>query len=327
MSEYGDGRPEPQPDAHALRAWWPGWPTVKRVAATVLLVAVVDFAVVAWFSQDSEPPGPGIGVAARSPAAILGRHGQRVLRSSVAANLAIAPINHVLAYTADISVGGSRRRDIALTFDDGPGPYTSRVLGVLRRTHTPATFFVVGEQAALFPALIRAEAKAGNEIGDHTETHPLMTALSPSAQRAQIVQAAHAIERAGAPAPHLWRPPYGAFSSTTLSILHSVRMLNVLWTVDTSDYMRPGAARIAAAAISGARPGAIILMHDGGGDRSQTVAALPGIIATLRRRGYHLVTVSQLLADDPPTRNHSRPRASGGEAGGHPSLPPRRRHK
>ena len=84
-------------------------------------------------------------------------------------------------------------------------------------------------------------------------------------------------------------------------------MLLVLWTVDTSDYARPGVARIAYTPISGARPGAIVLMHDGGGDRAQTVTALPRIIAALRRHRYRLVTLSQLLADDPPPRHHPAP--------------------
>jgi len=284
----------------------------------------VDFAVVAWFSQDPEPPpSSSFGVAARGPTASFGRTGHHLpLSASVTA---IAPITRVLAYTPAVSVGSSHRRDVALTFDDGPGPYTTRILSVLRRTHTPATFFAVGQWALSNPGLVRAEVRGGNEIGDHTQTHAFMSALGASAQRAQIVEAARAIERAGGPAPHLWRPPYGAFNSTTLAILRSLRMLNVLWTVDTDDWARPGAARIAVAAIDGARPGAIILMHDGGGDRSQTVAALPRIITTLRRRGYRLVTVSQLLADDPPPRGAPRRIASSGaESGARAPTPPRR---
>src|SRR5207248_4636362 len=104
---------------------------------------------------------------------------------------------------------------------------------------------------------------------------------------------------AGGPNPVLFRPPYGSFNATTLSILHSQKLLMVLWSVDTSDYARPGVDAIVKSAVSGAGPGAIVLMHDGGGDRSETVAALPRIIRGLRRRGFHLVTVSQLLAADP----------------------------
>lgn len=92
-------------------------------------------------------------------------------------------------------------------------------------------------------------------------------------------------------------------------------MLVVLWTVDTGDYARPGVPRIVYTAVSGARPGAIILMHDGGGNRSETVAALPRIIAAIRRHGYRLVTISQLLADDPPPRHQPAPQPLSGLGG------------
>ncbi len=227
----------------------------------------------------------------------------------------VAPIERVLLYTSYVRVGTTRKRDVALTFDDGPGPYTPEILAVLRRMHAPATFFVIGEWARRYPQFVRAEAREGFEVGDHTETHPFMSLLTASLQRAQIVDAGDAIRQAGAPFPHLWRPPYGAFNAATLQILRALRMLVVLWTVDTSDYARPGPHRIWYTALSGARAGAIILMHDGGGDRSETVAALPRIIASLRRRGFRLVTISQLLADDPPPRDQRPPRPLSGLGG------------
>jgi len=235
----------------------------------------------------------------------------------------VAPIDQALAYTSYVMVGTACKREVALTFDDGPGPYTGRILGVLRRTHIPATFFVIGEWARRYPGLVRAEANDGFEVGDHTDTHPFMSLLSPDAQRAQIINAGDAIQKAGAPFPHLWRPPYGAFNAATLQILRSLGMLMVLWTVDTSDYARPGVSRIVYTAVSGARPGAIILMHDGGGDRAETVAALPRMIAALRRHGYRLVTISQLLADNPPPRDQPPPQPlSGGDSARGPRVPP-----
>jgi chitin deacetylase len=101
----------------------------------------------------------------------------------------------------------------------------------------------------------------------------------------------------------LFRPPYGLWNATTLRLLHKAQMLMVLWTVDTNDYRLPGVAAIVHAAVAGARPGAIILMHDAGGNRSETVAALPQIIRALRARRYELVTVPQLLLDNPAPRN------------------------
>ncbi|HUO75124.1 MAG TPA: polysaccharide deacetylase family protein [Solirubrobacteraceae bacterium] len=215
-------------------------------------------------------------------------------------------VERVLGYTSYVQLAGNRRREVALTFDDGPSQYTPRILGVLRRMHAAATFFVIGRSVHAYPRFVGDEARAGCEVGDHTEAHPQLALLSPSAQTAQITQAAQDIRRAGAPSPVLMRPPYGSFSQTTLAILRAERMLMVLWSADTKDYTRPGVSRIVYTAVSGGRPGAIILMHDGGGDRSETVAALPRIILRLRQRGFRLVTISQLIADDPPPA-HQRP--------------------
>ena len=216
-------------------------------------------------------------------------------------------VDHVLGYTPYVRLGGSRRREVALTFDDGPGPWTSSIIRVLRRTHTPATFFVIGRQVPEYRQVVATEARDGFDIGDHTEIHPFMSALSASVQQTQIAEAANAIQAAGAPYPRLFRPPYGSFDAATLAVLHAARMLMVLWTVDTSDYARPGVARIVYVALSGLRSGAIILMHDGGGDRSETVQALGRIIRGIRRRGYRPVTMAQLLADDPPPHGQPPP--------------------
>jgi peptidoglycan-N-acetylglucosamine deacetylase len=216
-------------------------------------------------------------------------------------------VDRVLRHTSYVRLGGSRRREVALTFDDGPSRYTPAILGVLRRMHAPATFFVIGRWARAFPKLVMAEVRAGCEVGDHTENHPPLALLSPIAQAAEIAAAARAIHSDGAPYPVLFRPPYGSFDPSTLQVLRAQRMLMVLWSADTEDYRRLGVAKIVYTALSGARPGEIILMHDGGGDRAQTVAALPRIIARLHQRGFRLVTVSQLLADDPPPRNQPPP--------------------
>jgi chitin deacetylase len=188
---------------------------------------------------------------------------------------------------------------VALTFDDGPGPYTPAMLVILRRERVPATFFEVGFMEVYFHNSTRNIAASGDAIGDHTYTHAAMSRLSRAGQRVQLLTAARTLMRFGAPFPRLFRPPYGLWNAATLDLLRRYGMLMVLWTVDTADYRRPGARRIVDAAVAGARPGAIILLHDAGGDRSQTVAALPQIIARLRARGYRLVTVPQLLVDNP----------------------------
>jgi peptidoglycan/xylan/chitin deacetylase (PgdA/CDA1 family) len=210
-----------------------------------------------------------------------------------------AAINQTMGYTPFVRIAGRQHREIALTFDDGPGPYTPQILATLKRDGVPATFFEVGILERYFSASTAQIVAAGDVIGDHTQGHAQMSRLSAAAQRAQLLQEARAVERHGARFPRLFRPPYGLWNAATLALLHRYKMLMVLWTVDTADYRRPGVPAILKAAIGGARPGAIIMFHDAGGDRSQTVAALPRIIAALRRRGYRLVTVPRLLLDNP----------------------------
>jgi peptidoglycan/xylan/chitin deacetylase (PgdA/CDA1 family) len=237
--------------------------------------------------------------------------GSMAAREAIAEN---AAINRTLAYTPWVRIAGTQHREIALTFDDGPGPYTPQVLAILQREHVPATFFEVGILERYFNASTTAIAADGDVIGDHTEVHAPMSRLSKKAQQQQLLEQASAIERYGAKFPRLFRPPYGMWNSNTLALLHKYRMLMVLWTVDTSDYRRPGVSAIVDSAVDGARPGAIILLHDAGGDRSETVAALPRIIAALRKRHYTLVTVPRLLLDNPapPVQNIAAVIGSGG---------------
>ncbi len=223
-----------------------------------------------------------------------------------------AAINRTLAYTPYVRIAGSQHREIALTFDDGPGPFTPQILSVLEREGVPGTFFEVGVVERDFHTATSAIIRAGYPIGDHTENHAPMGRLSPKDQKAQLLHGAAAIDRFGARFPRLFRPPYGSWDNATLKLLRKYRMLMVLWTVDTDDYLRPGVGAIVHSAVAGARPGAIILLHDAGGDRSETVAALPKIIADLRRRGYRFVTVPRLLLDNPAPANQHFSVLSGG---------------
>jgi peptidoglycan-N-acetylglucosamine deacetylase len=211
-----------------------------------------------------------------------------------------AAVSSVLAYTPFVKEGGTKGRDIALTFDDGPGPYTPQVLSVLERFHVRATFFVIGKMLRYFSESTIREIHDGDVIGDHTETHPMMAELSAHDQHEELFEQIARIELLDGPRPTLFRPPYGSFNATTLHELHQLHLLMVLWSVDTDDYQQPGVPAIVQSALEGAHPGAIILMHDAGGTRTQTIAALPQIITKLRARGFHLVTVPQLLKDDPP---------------------------
>jgi peptidoglycan/xylan/chitin deacetylase (PgdA/CDA1 family) len=226
-----------------------------------------------------------------------------------------AAIDRTLAYTPFVRVAGAQHREIALTFDDGPGPFTPDVLTVLAQQNAPATFFQVGSLQKYFhDATIQMLAR-GYPIGDHTQTHAPLSKLPPAEQKSQIIQEVSAMGNYGAPFPRLFRPPYGLWNATTLGILRGYRMLMVLWTVDTEDYKQPGVQAIVRSAVSGAQPGAIILMHDAGGIRRQTIEALPQIITTLRARGYQLVTVPRLLLDNPPPANQQLPAGLAGAGG------------
>jgi peptidoglycan/xylan/chitin deacetylase (PgdA/CDA1 family) len=216
-------------------------------------------------------------------------------------------IQAALGYTAYVTAGSAGRREMALTFDDGPGPFTPQILAILKRMHVPATFFLVGREVKDFGAYIPAELTAGFAVGNHTQDHSPMGQLSRADQVAQLLDQVRATGAYGVPFPHLFRPPYGSFNTTTLAITKKLKMLTILWTIDSSDFRQPGAGTIVKTVVSGARPGAIVLMHDAGGPRAQTVAALPRIIAGLRHRHYTLVTVPRLLADDPPLESQEVP--------------------
>ena len=199
---------------------------------------------------------------------------------------------------AYVTHGPTKGREIALTFDDGPWYDTPQFLDILERYHVPATFFEIGEQISTYGeggAIERRMLADGDMIGDHTWSHPNVSGAGAFA-RGQILRTAAAIRSAtGGFEPCLFRAPYGAVSGALIGEARSLGFTTIEWDVDTVDWSRPGTATIERRAIDGAHPGAIILQHDGGGDRSETLAALPDEIRTLKRRGYHFVTITQML--------------------------------
>ncbi len=272
------------------------WALGLVAAALVLVVIAVVLGTEGGRSTHTPPAATPAGFFARI--ATLAGQGQGSF-SAAEQSAENAAVSRTLAYTPYVRIAGARHREMALTFDDGPGPYTLRLLSVLRRHHTPATFFEVGVEERYFSAGTRAIVAAGDPIGDHTELHAALGKLAPGDQESEILEQIAATGTYGAPYPRLFRPPYGSFDSATLTILGQLKLLMVLWTIDTSDYRQPGVPAIVGSVLSGARPGAIVLMHDAGGTRTQTIAALPAIIDGLRARGYRLVTVPRLLLDNP----------------------------
>jgi peptidoglycan-N-acetylglucosamine deacetylase len=281
---------------------WSRAPHHRRRRATAGLVVAVLLLAVSYLVVPS-----GAGTARLAAAPPTGGFFERLqaLAGEGAGALAAqdAGVDATLAYTPYVRIAGAQHRELALTFDDGPGPYTPQIVSILKRANVPATFFEVGVLERYFHSSTSRIIAAGDVLGDHTFYHAPMGRLSPQGQQTELLQGAASLQRFGAPFPRLFRPPYGIWNSATLLLLRRYRMLMVLWTVDTNDYRLPGWAAIVRSAVAGAKPGAIILLHDGGGNRSETVAALPKIIAELRARSYKLVTVPKLLRDNPPPRD------------------------
>jgi peptidoglycan/xylan/chitin deacetylase (PgdA/CDA1 family) len=301
----GDETPQPVAPLRPLA----GIHRRRRIVAAALLAAGAVLVVILAVS------GGGHGRARRAPTVPYTPIVAPPTFLQAQADLEADTVNRTLAYTPYITRGTPRHREVALTFDDGPGPYTPEIVAILRAHRTAATFFVVGQSLRYFSSYLTLELRPGFVIGDHTENHAFLSLLSTRDQSAQLLQQAAAIRALGAPFPHLFRPPYGSFNAATLALLHRYGMLMVLWSVDTDDYRQPGVKTIVDRALAGAVPGAIILLHDAGGRREQTVAALPRIIAGLRRRHLTPVTVPQLLHDDPPPAGQPAPHPLSGGAG------------
>ncbi len=180
--------------------------------------------------------------------------------------------------------------EVALTFDDGPGAYTAPVIAALTKYGVTATFFVVGPQVVERPDLVRAEIGSGMAVGDHAWDHVDLTRLPAANVADELRRGAATITAATGRAPVCFRPPYGATNPTVVQAGSRLGLTQILWNVDPSDYLRPGAAAIVARVLASASGrGLVVGIHDGGGDRSQTVAALPAIIFGLRSRGYTFV--------------------------------------
>ena len=225
-----------------------------------------------------------------------------------------AAVASVLAYTPFVKEGTARKPEVALTFDDGPGPYTPAVLSVLERYGVHATFFVIGRMLQYFGESARREVRDGDVIGDHTETHPALARLSAHDQYEQLFEQAARVELQGAARPDLFRPPYGSFDATTMAQLHRLKMLMVLWSVDTDDYEQPGVADDRPAR-AGRRPPGSDHPH---ARRRRHAHRRPSkrcrsSSAELRAKGLKPVTVPQLLADDPPPAGQPLPTSLAGD--------------
>jgi len=196
---------------------------------------------------------------------------------------------------------GARSPMVSLTFDDGPDPeHTPRILDALASAAVQGAFFMVGRQVDAHPAAARAVAAAGHDIGNHTYGHRHLWTLGPGASIAEVDRGAAAIADALGAAPRYFRPPWGTFNWAAYVRAGQIGEVRVLWSVRSEGWLAAApAAKMAAHVVGGAHPGAIVNLHDRGGHPSTpaaTTAALPEMIAGLRRRGFELVPLRVLLA-------------------------------
>ena len=194
-----------------------------------------------------------------------------------------------------VSVG---QNYVAMTFDDGPHPQnTPKLLDILRERNIKATFYVIGRNVDLYPAITRRIVAEGHEIGNHSYTHGNMSKMSDDKVREELKKTADAIARAAGVKPRTLRPPYGALLQTQRSWIHSeFGYPTIMWAVDPRDWQRPGPSVVTSRILSATTPGSIVLAHD---LHAPTVTAMPATLDGLLQKGYKFVTVSQLLAMKP----------------------------
>lgn len=269
----------------------------RRTART--LIAIFAAAALLGGCGRSEQPGPAPApagkqqqTAAASPAEASPAE---ALPSRAEQEAAVARFSKL---GRPIYCGGRQKPWVAFTFDDGPGPYTERVLALLNSQHVRRTFFINGKNVASYKSALAHEAKTRSAVGNHTWSHTLLTSLSAGEQKQEILSSSRAIERVTDRPALLMRPPYGARDAATDRIVRRHGMLTILWDIDSEDALGANYKKIARNVKRGLRPGSIILLHE---NRGQTLRALKyTILPALKKSNVTPVTVPEMLAGNPP---------------------------
>lgn len=201
-----------------------------------------------------------------------------------------APFRGQIVYQASIN----NSKVIALTFDDGPSPDTLKILEVLQKHQAVATFFCLGKNLREFPEIAKRVVQAGNAIGNHTWHHYYHNVTEKTASD-EIDNTGVHIYRSTSAKSFLFRPPGGRLNNGFADYAKKKNYVVVMWSIDPKDFLQPPASAIARSVLSQAKTGAIVLLHDGGGNRQETIKALSAIIPKLKQQGYRFVTVPQLL--------------------------------
>lgn len=210
-----------------------------------------------------------------------------------------------------IACGSRRERKVAITFDDGPHPgFTPRLLALLKKHDVKATFFVVGEMAERHPELVKAMSDDGHSVGNHTFHHVKLTRIRKDKVYIEIQACGEAIREITGKTPRLFRPPGGDFNNQVASIAGSLGYVTVLWTDNTHDYLNPGQAEVMERSTRWVENGSILLMHDGS---REMMAVLPGIIISLKKKGFRFVTIDEMLEDTAHPRRPVREARQGNQ--------------
>lgn len=204
-------------------------------------------------------------------------------------------------YSDTFFLRGSNRPQVALTFDDGPSPHhTPVILDILSNYEVPATFFALGYQVKYYPELVKRISQEGHELGNHSYSHPNFLDLSPQEVEVEINRVNDLLEQIVGYKPTLVRPPYGTVTDKQIELLRDKNYYLVNWSLDTMDWNKEvnNVNDMLSRTANFLHPGAIILLHDSGGNRDKTEEMLPKLIEYIQNQGYELVTVSEILPGD-----------------------------
>ena len=281
----------------------------RRVALLIGAIgALLVLAAAAWALRPDAPVAPssyasqGAVDRAAQEAAANAAEAAKAADEIEKRTWSIGPYAEQVPKEDGVAAGAPVKGLVALTFDDGPGRYTYDVLALLKRHRMKATFFVLGSKAEQDPQALRQMVDQGHVVAAHSWTHASMVTLDAKGLREEFDRTNAVIREATGRIAAIQRPPFGDFDGRTNRWSRANGMLPILWNVDSNDWQLDDPRTVADNVLNAPNlgPGAIILLHDGGDDRSMTVNALPAIMDGLRKRGLRSVTIPELLRQGPP---------------------------